>query len=353
VLAGIRAAALPLALAIYFATILPTVRRELAAWRRQADGIPDPILRRLAQVGLEEKGSNSEAVAVFAILAPRRRRRAAIEAIVALQIAIDYLDLLGEQGRSDPLADGLQLHRALPAAVSPGARPEDWYRLHPRREDGGYLSSLVSACQRSLGSLPAAAAVQEQVAAAAWRCGEGQSYTHAAGHGDTEALERWAHGLDGAQGYFWWELAAGASSSVAAHALIAAAARPGTTSRSAATIDAAYFPSIGALTVLLDDLVDSERDAASGEHNYLAHYPGGEAIAERLAAIAAEADAAIGSLEQSARHAAILSGVLGYYLGAEEARGSSSAPVRDRLLETQGPAVRSIAAITRLRRERK
>jgi tetraprenyl-beta-curcumene synthase len=348
-----RAAALPAALAAYFATVLPAVRRQLAAWRRRAGAIPDPILRRQAQLALEEKGANPEAVAVFAILAPRRWRQAAVEAIVALQVAIDYLDVLGEQPAADRLADGLQLHRALPAAVTPGPAAEDWYRFHPRGEDGGYLSELVAACRRSFATLPAAPALQEQAAAAAWRCGQGQSHTHAAAGGDAAALERWARGLDAPAGYRWWEVAAGASSSVAAHALIAAAARASSTAQSAAAIDAAYFPPIGALTVLLDDLVDRERDAAGGEHSYLAYCNSEEAAGERLAVLAGRAEAEIAGLEQPDRHAAILSGVIGYYLGAEEARSASADPLRRPLLEASGPAARWIAALTRLRSRRK
>lgn len=55
-------------------------------------------------------------------------------------------------------------------------------------------------------------------------------------------------------------MAAGASSSVAAQALIAAAADAKTTPEEVGLVDAAYFPPIGALTVLLDDLVDRDED---------------------------------------------------------------------------------------------
>lgn len=328
------------------------MRRELGGWHQRAGAIPDPDLRRHALAALTEKGLNPEAVAVFAILAPRPHRRAAIRAIVALQVAIDYIDLLGEQPARDPLKDGLQLHRALPVAVTPGAAAEDWYRFHPRDGDGGYLSSLVLACQRSLESLPAAGALHPLTVAAAERCGQGQSHTHAAARGDRGALESWARKLAAPAGYSWWEVAAGASSSVAAHALIAAGANRGSRVDDGLAIDAAYFPSIGALTVLLDDLIDREHDATSGDHNYIAYYPSGEAAGERLALIAARAETAIGDLAQPARHAAILTGVVGFYLGAEEARAPYARVARERLLETCGAGVGTIAAAVRLRRKR-
>jgi tetraprenyl-beta-curcumene synthase len=334
---------LGLVLADYFAAVLPLARRELARWRRAAAAIPDPDLRRSAVSALTEKGSNPEAVAIFAVLAPWRRRRAAIGAIVALQVAIDYLDTLGEQPTPDPLRDGLGLHRALFAAVSPGATTEDWYGLRPRSEDGGYLAHLVAACQADLRSLPAAPSLAPRIAAAAKRCGEGQSHTHAAAHGDSTALERWARELTAPEGYRWWEVAAGACSSVAAHALIVLAARPEKDGAGADRVEAAYFPPIGALTVLLDDLVDRDRDLAGGEHNYTAYYADSEEMAERLASIAARADAAVAQLPTAGRHAAILDGVLGFYLGSAAARTPYAQPVRTRLLQGRAARLRPIA----------
>lgn len=306
------------ALGLYRARVVPLVRRELGGWRVVAEEIPDPRLREQALSALDEKALNVEATAVFAILAPRSTRAAAIRAIVALQVAIDYLDTLGEQR-------------------SPGS-PD-------------YLERLFTSYRDSAGTLPSHASVAAALDRAIARCGEGQAHTHAAEHGDREALEAWASDLAvGAPAYRWWEVAAGASSSVAAHALIAAAADPRTTAAEAELIDAAYFPSIGALTVLLDDLIDRDEDAAAGAHNYLTYYPSGEEAADRLDAIARAARAAIAALRQPHRHAAILAGVVGFYLGAPEAETPYARPTRERLPHLIGPAVRPIIAFMRHRR---
>jgi tetraprenyl-beta-curcumene synthase len=326
---------------------VPSTRRRLREWQEVARGIPDPILRGHAVAALEEKALNVEAVAVFATLAPRRRRETAIAAIAALQIAIDYIDSLGEQEVAKPLEDGLQLHRALAVALTPDAEPVDWYRFHPQREDGGYLSRLVGACQECVRSLPSRNAALPLAQRAASRCGEGQSYTHAAAHGEVGRLEDWAKRQEGPADYRWWELAAGASSSVAAHALIAAAADPRSSVEEAALIDAAYFPAVGALTVLLDDLIDREEDAVSGDHNYIAYYPRGEVAADRLALIAARGEGAIAKLRRSRRHAAILTGVAGFYLSAAQAETPYAQPIRERLLETLDPVAKPLVAVLR------
>jgi tetraprenyl-beta-curcumene synthase len=338
------------ALATYQRAVVPRVRGELRRWEGEAEAIPSPALRQAALAALREKGQNAEATAVFAILAPRSRRASALRAMTALQTAIDYLDTIGEQPSARPLENGLALHRALIEAVSPNAAPSDWYRLHPEDEDGGYLATLVSACQGELAALPATATVQATLQRAAQRCGEGQSHTHATSLEGAGRLEAWVEEAGSRPGYLWWEVAAGASSSAAAHALIAAAADERTDAEAAELVDAAYFPPIGALTVLLDDLVDLTQDAETGEHNYMTYYASGDVAAGRLELIVNRGKAATAALRRRRRHAAILAGVVGFYLSSPAARDDFAAPIRVRLLESFGLSLRLVLATMRARR---
>jgi tetraprenyl-beta-curcumene synthase len=313
------AGAVAAALVAYRVRVLPQVRRELGRWREVAAAIADPDRRGEALAAIDEKGLNVEATAVFAILAPRSTRAKAIRAMVALQVAIDYLDTLGEQRSAG---------------------------------DSGYLERLFGSYEDDARALPSHGAVSALLEHALTRCGEGQAATHAAEHGDRPALEAWALTQNAPAVYRWWEVAAGASSSVAAHALIAAAADARATAAEAAAIDAAYFPATGTLTVLLDDLIDREEDAAAGAHNYLAYYGSGEEAAARLDLVAHLARAGLAGLRQRHRHAAILAGVAGFYLSAAESETPYARPTRERLLRSAGPAVRPIVAFMRLRRGR-
>lgn len=328
-------------LLLYRARIRPRVREELALWRADAARINDSHLRAAALGSLQEKAGNPEATAIFACLSPRRGRAAVVRASVAFQIAVDYLDTLGECPEGDPLRDGLALHGALSDALSPTGPQRDWYAERGRREDGGYLGRLVAAVRAVVGSLPAGAAVIPVAREAAERCGEGQARTHLAGVGDPALLREWAESLAAPPGFEWWELAAGGASSAACHALLALAATSGATAADARLVDAAYFPSVGALTVLLDDLVDKEADRRAGEHNFLDYYDSTTTLTGRLTAIAAAARAGTDPLTRRGRHRAILAGVLAYYLAAprspadpatEAARSSAlagtSAPTR-------------------------
>jgi tetraprenyl-beta-curcumene synthase len=293
-------AAVVSALFAYVTTVLPRVRKELKGLG------PLP----------EEKEKNAEAVAVFATLTPRRRRAGVVRAIVALQVGIDLRDELEEGG------EGI---------------------------DPGRLEQLESRWRREVAALPTNEAIGPYLDGAIERCEQGQLHTHRAAGEGTASLRAWAENLGSPPGYRWWEVAAGASSSVAAHALIAAAADGGTSAGDAAGIDAAYHPPIGALTVLLDDLVDREADREAGEHNYLGYYASDREAAERLGSIADRSEALIAALPHSERHRAILAGVAAFYLSSPQ----TAPPIRKRLLVALGPGTRVLVAFMRLRGRRR
>jgi tetraprenyl-beta-curcumene synthase len=312
--------------------------------------IPDPALRAFALETLDEEAMNAEAAAVFATLVPRRQRADAIRLLVAFQVMYDYLDTVGEEDVGDPLRHGLQLHRALIAALDRSAPRINYYRFRAACDDGGYLDALVARCRDQVAALPAADVVLPVATRAARRCGDGQSYAHAAIRDGPRRLAGWATQLERSTGYLWWELAAGAISSVGLYALLAAAADPCTTAAEAERIDRAYFPAICALSALLDSLIDRVRDADERDHNTFRHYPSAAFATERLTAIAGLADEAVGRLRHGPRHLAILAGVVGYYLSAAGEDTEHARRVAAALAGRLGANVPIVLATMRVRR---
>jgi tetraprenyl-beta-curcumene synthase len=337
------------ALGVYTSTVLPRVGREREHWLARAARIPDPVLRDQALTALREKSANVDATGVFATLAPRRNRAAVVRAGTALQIAVDYLDSLSESVGEGGLEEGLRMQRVLLAASAPEEAHDLFLGDITGAEDGGYLGELIADCARASVVLPRIAECRGPLRAAIARCADGQAHTHAAAGGDSRALKGWAEGLEARGAYTWWEVAAGASSSVAAHALLALAADDRSTVADAERTDAAYFPSIGALTVLLDDLVDLDEDVSVREHNYIPYYADDQAVAERLGSIAEQAQAAIAPLPRRGRHEAILAGVAGFYLAQPAADAPRWKATRARLLESLGAPTRVLTAFSRLR----
>lgn len=331
--------ALAATLADYWLTVFPRARREVARWRRHAEAIPDDELRALALATLAEESGLAEGAAIFATLVPRRHRDALVQLLVAWQVAYDFLDTLDEQPRSERSA-----FAALVAALDPRLA----YTSLPG--DGGYLDHLVACCRASSAELPSMARVRSVSVRAVRRCVEAQERTHAVARQGNDALRRWAREQPEAEGYRWWEVAAGAISSLAVHAVLATAAHPQTTIAVADAVDATYFPSICALSTLLDSAVDTEDDAGTTNHRCLAYYEDTAQALDRLAAITGIAERSARSLPCGRRHVVILAGMTAFYAAAGRA---AQEQVHRQIAETLGIRTAPILWTLRVREEAK
>ncbi|HXN38473.1 MAG TPA: DUF2600 family protein [Solirubrobacteraceae bacterium] len=340
--------ALVLANARYWITVAPQVRAQLARWRQRAMQIEDPELRTLALRTLQEEGFAAEVAATLATLTPRRHRTSAIRGIVALELMYDYLDGLTEQPALDPLANGRQLFKAFTDALDPGAQlAEDYYRHHPAGDDGGYLRELAATVKDALACLPAARALAPTMLAAAARCAEAEVLTHASAFTGSSAVERWASEAANGSGLEWREYLAGAASSVlAVHALMALAGDQRTTVAHAAPIDEVYL-GLGALSTLLDSVVDYERDAADGTLAYINHYADRAVLGQRLVEVAQQAAQRARDAPASAHHLMTLAGVAAYYTSAASATSELAWPVTSRIQTELAPLITPTLAVMR------
>jgi tetraprenyl-beta-curcumene synthase len=336
---------------LYWLAIFPQARRELRAWERRAEAIPDPVLRAHALGKLRTEGMTAEGAAAFAIVTTARSCGDVVQLCVALEVIYDYVDALAEQPVGDVLANNRCLYRALGAALAPGAPAEDHYRHHPQRDDGGYLHELVATCTAALLHLPSHATVLPALQRYAARAGEAQSLHHAAAHDGEAALARWAASSRPAGSTLeWWELAAAAGSPLGFYALAAAAAHPATTAAEAAAVERAYFPWIAALSWLLESLVDQDDDRGSGEHSYVAHYASPGDAARRLTTIAERAGADAAGLPRASRHLLLLAGMTGMYLSHAGAAGADARDAAEAVRRAIGGPLGLLLWTLRLRR---
>jgi tetraprenyl-beta-curcumene synthase len=334
----------------YLLRVLPCVTSELAHWRARAAEIPDPELRRQAQASLGKHG-NIEGAALFATLAPAAQRRRTVRALVAFQTAYNYLDALSEQPSEDPLLNGEQLHQALLTALHPTVAHADYYARSPRSEDGGYLNGIVDACRDALAGLPSYALLAPRARVAAARIVDFQALNLSDAHGGHVGLERWAtEATPPGSGVAWWETAAAAGSSLAVHALIAAAADPDLDPAEIAVIDRAYFPWIGALHSLLDSLVDRGEDHQHGQRSLLDYYPSPTTAAVALSSLALRARAGTRSLPNRNAHRVILTAMCSYYLSAPQCYTAEAHRITRALTDALGAPLSVAIALFRTRR---
>jgi tetraprenyl-beta-curcumene synthase len=328
-------AALIVVMARFWLVVLPLVRGELRGWKRRAAAIPDPQLRAHALATLRSERFSAAGAALFAATAPRPRDPALVRALVAYQVACDYLDTIAEQPTVDPIRSGAQMHRALSDALGDGPLA-DYYRDHTAHDDGGYLAALVTACRDGCARLPAYAQVRGAALREAARNAV-QGINHAPPGVREPALRSWGAATRAADraaagDAAWFELAAAGSSSLAVLALIAAAADPRTTAHAAERVRRAYFPWIEALSTLLDSVADRESDVATGELNFVSQYPTQAAAIARLRQVTTRALAGARSLPRGERHVVLAVGMIAMHLSEPGARRPWSQPVTHAVL---------------------
>jgi tetraprenyl-beta-curcumene synthase len=344
--------ALVLANVRYWRTVAPIVRGQLRHWEQRAGAIDDPELRALALEKLRDESFHAEAAAMLATLAPREHRRDVVEAIVALELLFDYLDGLTELPTADPLGDRALLFNAYRDALAP--HPPGAGELADRH-DGDYLQGLSDTVSDRLQRLPAACAIAPLALENAALGAQTQVRMHTVAELGVGQLEDWARSAADGTGLPWRELLAAAASSVLViHALIAAAADPGTTGVQAAEIETAYLSTCVLLT-LLDGLVDHDEDTraanASGAAaglGYLGLYEDRrEELSQTLTGAARRAAMQARALPNGPHHLMVLVGVVAYYTSAPGANSELAAPIVKPLQRQLAPLIFPTLALMR------
>jgi tetraprenyl-beta-curcumene synthase len=334
----------------YWLGVFPSVSRERRRRRARAAEIPDPLLRRTALYA-QRKWGNVEGAAAFAAFVPHRHRAAATRAMMCYQAAYNYLDMLGEQPSADPMANGRRLHSALLVALDPDAPHLDYYEHNAQREDGGYLAETIDACRAALITLPGYPAIAPAAMRAAERIVAFQSCNTGEPQGDFAALERWARqATPPGSDLRWWETAAAGGSSLCVYALIALAATPDRDRLAAPeAIEDAYFPWIGALHSLLDNLVDAAEDHATGQHSLVGRYASSQEAATRMGWLAERSLRAAAALPGRG-HTLMVAAMASFYLSAQGASTPEALPVARAVLDVLNGPARLAMLVFRLRR---
>jgi tetraprenyl-beta-curcumene synthase len=326
---------------------LRAVSSEVARWRELAKAIPDPRLREDALHALERKRANIDGAAFFWTL-PRSRSPRLLRLLVAYECLADYLDCAHERAADAGVQNGLQLHRALVDAIHPTVPTGDYYRLHPWRDDGGYLAALVECCRENVAQLPAFEQVRPFALRAA-RLAQVLAINHEPdGDRRDQALAAWAalHFPD--QGELaWFEWTAAASAWLTVLALLALAADEGARAAEAAATFDAYLPWVSLAGTMLDSLSDAAEDRESGAHSYIAHYPTPSEAIRRVGEITSRALTGLRGLPGAERHLVLASCMVAMYLSKDGKDGQRHLGAARLIAERAGPLTRALIPVLR------
>ena len=294
--------------------VRPDVHRYLGEWKKKAENIPDPELRKQALTSIATKDFHCEGGAIYALLAGPYYDEA-IRFIIAYQTISDYLDNLCDRSTSLNPDDFSALHESMPHALTPGASATSYYRYHNEQDDGGYLSSLVKTCQDILGSMPAYDAIAPFLKELAVYYCELQVHKHVGVNERVPRLQEWFNThIEHIPEMRWYEFAACTGSTIGIFSLVAHGYQTNCSDIMARQIKDAYFPWVQGLHILLDYLVDQEEDRAGGDLNFCSYYPNQDEMAERLCHFYRQANLSISRMPNAKFHSMINRGLLSMYL---------------------------------------
>lgn len=324
----------------FYKYVLPEVRRQLAEWRKMAERIPDPELRRQALASMTTKQFHCEGGAIYAT-AHLPQKHILIPLIVAFQTISDYLDNLCDRSTSLDEEDFRLLHQAMLDAVDPGAPARNYYERREQTEDGGYLLSLVRTCQSCIMLLPSYEKVRARVFELVQLYCDLQVYKHIRRDlREQKLLGWWAQHSARYPHLRWNEFAAATGSTLGVFMLFLAATEKELSEQRVEQIRHAYFPHICGLHILLDYLIDQEEDEVGGDLNFCSYYRDPVETQKRLELVLTRAREDARKLDTPAFHLMIVEGLLALYLSDPKVKRQSEVQMITRRLMRGSPLTR-------------
>lgn len=332
--------------------VFPLVDSELNNWRRAAEQIPCPELRQQALASIRDKKFHCQGGSIYSLY-DGVSMPDFVRLVVALQTISDYLDNLCDRAGITDEAAFRQLHLAMTEALDPDTAVDDYYKFYPFSNDGGYLSSLVTACRHEVAKLPSYHLVKAEIIKFASLYSELQTYKHIDLTVRETKMRSWiAPHLENYQAIGEWEFAAATGSTLGMFMLCAAASNPLLTPEQATEIAHAYFPWINGLHILLDYFIDAAEDYENGDLNFVAYYHDSAETAARLELFTEQAFAQAKKIPDPVFTATVIQGLLAMYLSDPKTNRSADQEIAKALLKSGGAYTVLLHKLCRLLRKR-
>nr|WP_295970934.1 tetraprenyl-beta-curcumene synthase family protein [uncultured Bacillus sp.] len=320
--------------------IFPSVHQELSYWKKKAEEIPDPELRKQALASIEHKTFHCEGGSILALTANEHYNEV-IRFIVAYQTISDYLDNLCDRSTSLDPEDFSALHEAMrDALMLERTMPHDYYRFRNEREDGRYLYELAATCRTVLAQCHHYEEIKDYLLELCHYYCDLQVHKHVIPDQRVPRLRKWFDMNKAAiPEMSWYEFSACSGSTLGIFCLVSYAFRDDFETGHAELIRHGYFPYIQGLHILLDYFIDQEEDRQGGDLNFCFYYKNDQELFQRLKYFVAEADRHTKNLPHKRFHQLINRGLLGLYLSDEKVRKQQSIrKLAKEIMKSAGPA---------------
>ncbi len=332
--------------------VFPLVDCELAGWQSYAAKHGTRELSDQALASIRTKKFHCQGGSVYSLYKGVPTSDF-VRLVVALQTISDYLDNLCDRAGITDETAFRQLHLAMTDALDPDKPSSDYYAAYPYKDDGGYLSCLVTTCRQEVAKLPSYHLVKPEILRQAGLYSELQTYKHLDPMIREEKMLTWINKhLANYPDLTPWEFAAATGSTLGMFMLSSAAYNPQLTTQEVKQLATAYFPWINGLHILLDYFIDEAEDRVGGDLNFVSYYASPEETLVRLTYFAEQARSQAKNLPEAAFAQTVVDGLLAMYLSDPKTNLQPTRAIRDSLLRSAGLYPRFMYGICRLLRKK-
>jgi tetraprenyl-beta-curcumene synthase len=341
-------------IAKYVTKVFPVVDQELTRWIYFAENIPDPNLRQQALASIQMKKFHAQGGSVYSLYPTVIDQVSILKFIVAFQTISDYLDNLCDRAGVQDEFSFRQLHLAMLDAVDPQGELNDYYCYYPYQNDLGYLDLLVTECRTQLLKLPAYHLIQHSLKKYIQLYTDLQALKHLDPANRESLLFTWAKVHQNLYPEISeWEFAAATGSTLGIFLLVAAASDSSLKLEEVEQIDAAYFPWVSGLHILLDYYIDAGEDLQMGDLNFTHYYNNLLECQERLKFFISQSLKSCTPLRYPKFHQTIIKGLLAMYLSDAKALTTENLRTTKEILRHSGTTAKFYFGCCRLLRSLK
>ncbi|MCX7923760.1 MAG: tetraprenyl-beta-curcumene synthase family protein [Clostridia bacterium] len=299
--------------------VFPEVSKELNRWSSICCTSEDKVLGKQALSSIRLKKFHAQGGSVYALY-PGVDMESTIKFIVALQTISDYLDNLCDRAGVQSEAAFRQLHYSMLDAVDPERSINDYYFFYPFQRDNDYLRRLVEECRSQVSKIPSYNKVIEPIKKYIMMYSDLQTYKHLPHDIREKRMLEWSRSYLGQYPEIsCWEFSAATGSTLGIFVLAAAAHDPYLTTEDVMCLEAAYFPWICGLHILLDYYIDSQEDMKEGDLNFTHYYDNLKQCEERLCLFIERSLENCMKLRYPKFHTTVVKGLLAMYLSDPKA----------------------------------
>ena len=144
----------PILISRFFKSYQPKTKQLLEFYKKQAEQITDPTLKKEALASLESKSFHCYGASFYASLVSTESQFEYLKFMTAYQTICDYLDNLVDQTKLINETNFRRLHQALIDVFKISEPTLNYYQYQTQQLDGGYLIGLVRMCRKCLHQIP-------------------------------------------------------------------------------------------------------------------------------------------------------------------------------------------------------